>query len=357
MSAFGAVDVRVERISASRLPSFDLGASVFGSEMSDHMLVADFARGAWGEARIVPHGPMPLVPGISALQYGLSVFEGMKAHRSPSGEVLLFRPELNAQRLVRSAERLALPPLPPERFLAWLRALLDIDAAWVPPGDRGALYIRPCLFSIDASIRVKPAEACRFVMFTFPFANYYSASIDVYATERYVRAFPGGTGDIKPAGNYAAALLAEREAAAAGCQSALWLDGLTRTQVEECGVMNVFFVIDGQVFTPPLGGTILPGVTRDSVITLLRDQGVTVHEVALSIEEVARAFDRGALEECFGTGTAATVSHIRRIRWRDRDFILPPVEQRRIAPKVKESLVAIMTGKARDPHEWVVRLE
>jgi len=348
--------VPVERAVESRLLGFDIDRTAFGSQMSDHMLVADYAEGAWGEARIVPQGSMPLSPGISALQYGLSVFEGMKAHRSPAGDVLLFRPEMNARRLARSAERLAMPPLPPERFLAWLRALLAVDAAWVPPGDRGALYIRPCLFSTDPSIRVKPAEAYRFVVFTFPFAAYYAAPIDVYATERFVRAFPGGTGDIKAAGNYAAAFLAEREAAALGCHATLWLDGVARTHVEECGVMNVFFVIDGEVYTPPLGGTILAGVTRDSTIALLRDRGHAVHEAPITMEEIARAHDRGALEECFGTSTATTVSHIRRIRWRDRDLTLPPVEGRRIGPAVRERLVAVATGRAPDPHGWVVRL-
>lgn len=354
MSAYPIVEL--ERVASSRLSRFDLARTPFGSEMSDHMLVADFVDGAWGEARIVPHGAMLLSPGISALQYGLSVFEGLKAHRSPDGRVLLFRPEMNAQRMVRSAERLAMPALPPERFLAWLRALLAVDAAWVPAGDRGALYIRPCLFSIDPSIRVRPTEACRFVIFTFPFAVYYSAPIDVYAMERYARAFPGGTGDIKPAGNYAAALLAEREAAAAGCHSTLWLDGVEHAYVEECGVMNVFFVIDGQVYTPPLRGTILPGVTRDSVIALLRDQDLTVHEAPIAIEELARAHDDGTLEECFGTGTAATMSHIQRIRWRERDLVLPPVDARRIGPAVRERLVAIATGRAPDPHGWVLPL-
>ncbi|HWL85578.1 MAG TPA: branched-chain amino acid aminotransferase [Polyangiaceae bacterium] len=349
--------VHVERIAASRLPGFDLALAPFSSQMSDHMLIADFVHRAWGEARIVPHGPMPLAPEISALQYGLSVFEGLKAHRSPDGRVLLFRPEMNAQRLVRSAERLAMPALPAERFLAWLRALLAVDAAWVPPGDRGALYIRPCLFSIDPSVRVKPTEVCRFVIFTFPFANYYSAPIDVFATERYVRAFPGGTGDIKPGGNYAPALLAEREAVEAGCHSTLWLDGVEHAYIEECSVMNVFFVVDGQVYTPPLRGTILPGVTRDSVITLLRDQGMTVHEKPITMDEMVRAHDAGTLQECFGTSTAATLSHIQRIRWRERDLVLPPVDARRIGPAAKERLVAIATGRAPDPHAWILPLD
>jgi branched-chain amino acid aminotransferase len=201
---------------------------------------------------------------------------------------------------------------------------------------------------------VKPADRYLFVVFSFPFGNYYATPVDVLVTDKYVRAFPGGTGDVKPAGNYAPALLADREAQQAGFQTVLWLDGVDRKYVEECGVMNVFFVFkDGRVITPSLTGTILPGVTRDSVLTLVRDIGLPVEERRISIDELFDASDRGEVSECFGTGTAATLSHIRSIRLGDRVITLPAVEDRRVGPAVRDRLVRIATGVLPDPHGWM----
>lgn len=345
--------LRVDRIEASRLATIDLANVAFSSVFSDHMLTASYDDGQWREATIGAYGPIPLSPSITAIHYGVSVFEGLKAHRSPAGDVVLFRPRENARRLNRSAARLAMPAVPEELFLEGLRQIVRLDRGWVPPAGQGALYIRPCLFSIDTSNRVKPADRYMFVIFTFPFGSYYSAPVDVLVSERYVRAFPGGTGDVKPAGNYAAALLADRDAREAGCQTVLWLDGVQRTYVEECGVMNVFFVIGDDVITPSLEGTILPGVTRDSVIALLRDMGKPVTERRISIDELVAAHDQGSLRECFGTGTAATLSHVRRIRYRERDLEMPAVDERSVGPAVREQLVAIATGRAPDPHGWV----
>jgi branched-chain amino acid aminotransferase len=346
--------LRIERVRESRLPDAkDLGSVAFSSIFSDHMLTATYGDGAWREALIRGYGPLSLPPNISALQYGISVFEGLKAHRTPGGEVAIFRPRQNALRLNRSAARLAMPHVPEELFMQGLRALVRLDRGWVPPLNQGALYIRPCLFSIDPSVRVKPAEDCLLVIFTFPFGTYYSTPVDVLVSERYVRAFPGGTGEVKPAGNYAPALLAEREAREAGFHTVLWLDGLNRTYIEECGVMNIFFVIDETIVTPALEGTILPGVTRDCALTLLRDMGMSVMERPVSIEEIVSAYDSGSLRECFGTGTAATLSHVRRIRYRDRDLDLPPVEESVIGPTLRERLIAIATGQAADTHGWL----
>jgi branched-chain amino acid aminotransferase len=336
--------------------ALDLATTPFSSVVSDHLFTARFADGVWRDHSIEQYGPMSLPPSISALHYGVSVFEGLKAHRGPEGQVLLFRPGLNARRLQRSAARLALPEVPEQMFLDGLTELLRRDEEWVPPAADGALYVRPVLFSDDPSVRVKPADTCRFVIFTFPFGPYYSAPVDALVTETYVRAFPGGTGDIKPAGNYAGALLADRDARAAGFDTVLWLDGIERRYVEECGVMNVFFVIDDEVVTPSLDGTILPGVTRDSVIALLRDAGLRVSERRVAIDELVAAHSDGRLAEAFGTGTAAVVSPIRRIRYRDDTLELPPVESRTVGPTVRDRLVAIATGRAPDPHHWVITL-
>jgi len=345
--------IRTDAVTRSRLDEVDFKTVGFSTIFSDHMFTAEFRNGRWNDGQIRPYGPLSLSPSISALHYGISVFEGMKAHKSPEGRPLLFRPAENARRFCRSAVRLAMAPVPEALFLEALRELLRLDQAWIPPADVGALYIRPLQFSDDPSLRVKPAESCQFVIFTFPFGAYFSTPVDVLATEQYVRAFPGGTGETKPAGNYAAGMLADQDARTAGFSSVIWLDALERRYVEECGVMNVFFVIEQEVVTPQLTGTILPGVTRDSVITLLRDMGYRVRERRIAIDELLAKHDDGSLRECFGTGTAATVSHVRRIRYRDRTIELPPVEQREVGPAVRDKLLRIMTGREPDPYRWV----
>jgi branched-chain amino acid aminotransferase len=348
-------EIRIERAAESRWSEAQAAAPAFGRVFGDHMLVAEYHDGAWHDPVIRPYGPLPLPPSISALHYGQAAFEGMKAHRSPAGEVLLFRPRENALRFQRSAERLAMPPVPEDLFLGGLRALLRLDERWVPAIGAGALYIRPVIFSSDPAIGVRAGERYLFVIMTCPFGAYFASPVDVFVTRRFARAFPGGTGDVKPAGNYGPALLAEREARAQGCQSVLWLDAREQRYVEECGVMNVFFVIGDRVVTPALSGTILPGVTRDSVITLLRDAGWTVEERQVGIDELTEAHAAGRLREAFGTGTAATVTHIKRIHCDGKDLVLPPIENRRAGPEARERLTAIMIGAAADPHGWVER--
>src|SRR5262249_2884381 len=266
------------------------------------------------------------------------------------------RPRDNALRLQRSAARLAAPAVPDSMFLEGLRELVRLDQEWIPPADIGALYIRPIVFSTDPSIRVKPAERYQFLIFTCPFSAYYSGMVDVVVSEKYVRAFPGGTGDTKPAGNYAAAFLAEKEARDAGFHSVMWLDGLERRYVEECGVMNVFFVLGEEVVTLPLSGTILAGINRERGITLLRDAGHRLTERRVSIDEVLQSHEKGELRECFGTGTAAIVSHVGRIQYRDRTLELPAPEHRKVASAVRERLLGIMTGRAPDKFRWVETL-
>lgn len=348
--------ITIQPVSHSRINEIDIATVAFSSVMSDHMFVAEYHEGAWRTATIRPYGPLALPPAISALQYGVSVFEGLKAQRTPENDVALFRPSANARRLNRSAERLAMVPVPEDLFLDGLRALVRLDAAWVPPHGQGALYIRPCLFSVDESVRVKPAERFLFVILTFPFAAYYAAPVDVLVTDRFVRAFPGGTGNIKPAGNYAPALPADADAQRAGCQTVLWLDGQERRYIEECGVMNVFFVLGDTVVTPSLEGTILPGVTRDSVISLMRDRGHAVDERRVALDEVFESHATGRLRECFGTGTAATLVHVKSIRHGDRQIVLPSPDARPIGSAMREALVGVASGAAPDHHDWLERV-
>ena len=328
----------------------------FGSLYGDHMFCAEFQDGAWRRPEIRPFGPLPLSPSISGLHYGQAIFEGMKVHRSPSDDILLFRPADHARRLRRSAERMAMPPVPEALFLDGLRELLRRDADVVPAPDTGALYVRPVQFSTDPSIRVKPGDRYQFVVITAPMFAYFPASIDVLVSMRYVRAFPGGTGDVKPAGNYGPTLIVEAEARAAGCDTTMWLDGLEHRYVEECGVLNPFFVLGDRIVTPAPTGTILAGIVRDSAITLLRAMGHAVEERPIAIDEVAAAHADGRLRECFGTATAATLTHVGRIRYGDRDLVLPPVGERRIGPALRERLLAIMQGRARDDYGWVVKV-
>src|SRR5262245_23272884 len=353
----GQSNVLVEHTAKSRWVAADWSTVPFGSVYSDHMLVAEFQDGRWGTPVIRPYGPLALPPSISALHYGLSVFEGLKAHRGPDGEIRLFRPRENARRLQRSAARFVMPQLPESLFLEGVNALIGVDERWVPAHGAGALYIRPVLFSVDPSIRVKSAERFLFVVFSCPFANYYPAALDVLVTRRYVRAFNGGTGDTKPAGNYAPTFLADEEARSWDCQTVLWLDGAEHRYLEECGAMNVFVVIGDTVVTPQLTGTLLPGVTRDSVITLLREMGYRVEERRVALDEVMAAHREELLRECFGTGTAATLSHVGRIRLDDRVLVLPPVETRTVGPAVRERLTPIMEGRASDPHGWLERVD
>lgn len=342
----------VQHTPQSRVSTVDFSNLPFGICFSDHMLVAEYRDGRWDDPIIKPYGPLLLAPNISALQYGVSVFEGLKAHRSPSGDILIFRPRDNARRLNRSSARLAMPDLPEDFFVEGLRELLTLDHQWVPRSDQGSLYIRPTFFSVDPSIRVKPAEEYLFVIFTCPVGAYFNAPLEVLITDDYVRAFPGGTGDVKPAGNYAPTLIAEQNARNAGFHHVGWLDGTERRFIEECGVMNIFFVLGNRVVTPPLTGTILGGMIRDSVLTLLHDMKLRVEERKFSVDELFQAHSDGSLTECFGTGTAATVSHIKRLHYKDRDLILPDVEQRTVGPRVRERLVSIMTGREPDPFGW-----
>lgn len=351
-----SVPFAIQRAEPSRLPGVDFTNLSFGGVYSDHMLSVEYRDGNWAEPTIVPFGPLPLSPAISALHYGLSAFEGLKAHRSPDGDVLIFRPADNARRFRHSAERLAMPPVPEAMFVDGLRELVRVDSGWVPPAGAGALYIRPLLFSTDTSIRVKPGDRYQFVVFTGPFGAYFAPTIDVLVSTDYARAFPGGTGDTKAAGNYAPGLVVDAEARRAGCDTVLWLDAIQRRFVEECGVMNAFFVIDDVVHTAPLGGTILGGVTRDSVITLLRDAGQAVVEGPLAIDDVVAAHRNGRLRECFGTGTAATLVHVKRIRYRDEDLLLPPIAEGGVGIPVRERLIAIMNGRAPDAFGWIERI-
>lgn len=346
--------IAITRISKSRLTEALRDNSEFGATFSDHMFVADWEAGAWKQPQIIPFGPISVSPALTPFHYGQSVFEGFKAHRTPNGNVALFRPRDNFERLNRSAARLAMPEVPESLFLDGVTELVRMDRDWVPHREGGSLYVRPVYFGADDTLLVRPANRYRLIIFTCPVGPYFSQPIRLLAEEQFVRAFPGGTGDTKSAGNYAGGLLAARLAQEKGFHNVLWLNGVERRYVEESGVMNVAFVLEGKVITPPLGGTILPGVTRDSALTLLRDMGIPVQERQITIDEVLSAHAAGKLTEAFGIGTAAIVAPIACIRYRDRDLQFPAVSDSSIAAKLRSRLVAIQTGREPDQHRWLL---
>jgi len=343
----------IERVEKSRLTGIDFAKLPFGSVFSDHMLCAEYRDEHWEEPCIVPYGPLEIPPSISALHYGQAIFEGFKAHRLANERIALFRPRDNFARFNRSAERLAMPQIPESLFLDGIAELVRLDREWVPRTEGAGLYIRPIYFATDEALVVRPAKSYRLVVFTCPVGPYFAEPLRLLVEEHFVRAFPGGTGFTKASGNYAGSLLASRLAQEQGFHNVVWLDGQTRTLIEESGVMNIFFVIDGEAITPPLSGTILPGVVRDSVITLLREMDVTVNERSIGIEELVSAHKDKSLSEAFGVGTAATVAPIEMIRYRTHDIQLPAKTQA-LAERVREKLVAIRTGRQPDVHGWLM---
>jgi branched-chain amino acid aminotransferase len=294
---------------------------------------------------------MPLSPALSALHYGQSLFEGFKAYRTTRGPAI-FRMRDNWLRLNRSAARLCMPAVPEDVFMSGIASLVQIDRDWVPERAGAALYIRPIYFATDEALSVKPAATYCFVVITSPVPPYFSGTVNLRAEEQYVRAFPGGTGDIKPAGNYAGAMLAAQRAQEEGFQNVLWLDGIEHRWIEEGGLMNVVFAIDGRIVTPPLGGTILPGIVRKSFLTVARDLGVGVDERPIAIDELFALHAEGRATEAAGIGTGVSVAPIGRIRWRDREIDMTPPAGSLIA-RVGERLDAIRTGREPDGRGWL----
>jgi branched-chain amino acid aminotransferase len=346
--------ISVNRTKQSRLTEELRENSPFGTNYSDHMFVADWHDGEWRDARIEPFGPMSFSPALTAFHYGQSLFEGFKAHRTAQGGVALFRPMANHARLNRTATRLAMPEIPAELFREGLLELIRTDREWVPHREGGSLYVRPVYFGTDDSLMVRPGSRYRFVVFTSPGGPYFAQPIRLLAEEKYVRAFPGGTGDAKSAGNYGGGLLAAKLAQERGFHNVMWLDGKERKYIEESGVMNIMFVISGKAITPALSGTILPGVTRDSVLTLLKEMAVPHEERAVSLDEILEADKAGTLQEAFGIGTAAIIAPIASIGYRERELKIPTGAADGIAKKLHTKLVGIQTGKEADTHDWLL---
>ena len=350
------LDIKVTKASESKLSSVDFNNLPFGRVFSDHMFTMDYINGEWKNPEIVPYGSLSLSPATSSIHYGQSIFEGLKAFKNKNGEVAIFRPEDNAKRLNKSAERMAIPQLPEAIFMEALRVLLTLDSAWVPEIEGASLYIRPFIFATDTYIGIKPSDNYRFMVFTCPVGSYYSEPIKVKVEMDYTRAAKGGVGFAKAAGNYAASLYPAKLAQAQGYHQLIWTDAKEHIYIEEAGTMNVMFVIDGKLITPIAGSTILPGITRDSVLTLARDWGMEVEERSIAVAEVEEAIKSGRLTEMFGAGTAATIAHIRLININGTDYELPAIGGREFSNKVYQHLNAIKKGEAEDKFGWITKL-
>ena len=347
--------IRIQRVAQSRLPEVDLANVSFGRVYSDHLLSARCFDGAWDDPEIVPFGDIALHPATAVLHYAQAIFEGMKAHLTDDGVPVLFRPRQNWLRMNRSARRMVMAEVPEEIFLDGIRQLVQLDRGWIPPNEFGSLYIRPFLFASDPYIGVSPSREYRFYVMTAPVGAYYEGSVSLYVTRKWIRAAEGGIGEAKAAGNYSASYYGMAEAREHGCDNVLWLDSREHRFVEECGTMNMMFVMGDRVITPPLGGTILPGVTRDSAIRLLREQmDVVVEERPISIEEVAEAHAGASLRECFGVGTAAVVTPVARLTGGGVEIGLPP--ETPVQDRLRELLTGIRLGRLPDPYGWVDRL-
>jgi branched-chain amino acid aminotransferase len=349
-----ATPIQITKTQKSTLSELDFNNIPFGKIFTDHMFVADYDGLAWINPRIVPFEPFSLHPSTMALHYGQAIFEGMKASKNKDGQPIFLRPEQHSIRLNRSAQRLCMPEVPLELFLDGLHTLVAIDADWIPPTKGSALYLRPFMFATDGFLGVRPSTTYKFVIFAGPVGPYYSHPISLWVEQKYVRAVKGGTGEAKAAGNYAGALLPTKLANENGYDQVMWMDGHEFKYVEEVGTMNIFFVIGDTVITPLLDGSILRGITRDSVVQLLQQNNFKVEERKISIDEILAAYEKGELKEVFGCGTAAVVSHVIKIGFQNKILNLPEMEKRTIGPWVKEMVDGLRYGTVEDKNGWVV---
>lgn len=322
------------------------------------MFRVDFTDGKWGDPEILPYGPIPMAPSISAIHYGQAIFEGMKAFKSAEGKPLLFRPMDNIKRLNESAVRMGMPEIPEELFMEGLKQLVSLDRDWIPTKEGSALYIRPFMFATDDFVGVRPSNNYSFIIFGCPVNSYYPKPINVLVEEKFVRASDGMAGFAKAAGNYGISMLPTMEAKKKGYDQIIWTDGRSHQHVEESGTTNLFFVVnDTTVWTPALDGNILRGITRDSCIQLLKKRGLTVEERKVSVSEIIEAAKAGTLSDCFGTGTAAIIAKIAGIGYQGQDFMLPDPEKRDVSNWLYATIYGIQTGKLTDDFGWVVSVD
>ncbi len=347
------IEIKVSHSETSKINQVDWDNLPFGKVFTDHMLVMDYKNGAWQAPEILPFGPIPMHPAMSAIHYGQSIFEGMKAFKRTNGDVVLFRPEMNAKRFMESCERLCMPTFEEDLFVELVRKIVEVDSAWVPQKDGASLYIRPFIFGTDEAIGIKPSDTYKFVVFLCPVGAYYSQDVNIKIEEHYTRAAAGGVGRAKTAGNYAAALYPAKKGQEIGYHQLLWTDAKEHKFIEESGTMNICFMINGVFVTPSEDDdTILRGTTKRTLVDVANKWGVPVEERKVSVEEIVQAIENGDLDEAFGAGTAATIAPIAKIGYRDRDLLLPKAGSDSFSVKAKEYLDALKFGETEDIDRW-----
>ncbi|WP_163539282.1 branched-chain amino acid aminotransferase [Gracilibacillus sp. YIM 98692] len=333
----------------------------FGKHFTDHMFIQDYSREkGWHNPRIVPYQPLVLDPAAIVFHYGQTVFEGLKAYKTKDGHIQLFRPNKNMERLNKSNDRMCIPPVDEEFAIDAIKHLVHIDHEWVPDAPGTSLYIRPYIISTEPYLGVSPSSTYQFIIILSPVGAYYEEGINpvkIAVENKYVRAVKGGTGEAKTAGNYASSLKAQEDVADEGYAQVLWLDGVEKRYVEEVGSMNVFFKINGEIVTPALNGSILEGVTRNSVIELLKYWDIPVNERRITMEDIYQSYLNGELEEAFGSGTAAVISPIGELAWEDKKMEINNGKTGEISKKLYDTMTGIQYGTEKDPFNWVVKVK
>jgi len=348
------IQFEINRKQESGLSKVNFDNLPFGRIISDHMFTAEYRDGKWQDFKIEPYGAMQVFPAMISLHYAQAIFEGLKAYRNNAAEVVLFRPDENAARFARSAQRLCMPVFPEDVFVEAVAQLVSLDRDWVPGSAQGSLYIRPHMFGIDEYIGVQPSQNYRFVIFTSPSGAYFSRPTRMKIEDTYARACQGGLGAAKAGANYAAALYPTKLAVEQGFDQVIWTNPNDHKHIEEAGTMNIFVRLNDELLTPPLNDTILAGITRKSVITLAHDLGIKVTERKVSVEEILNGARNGDLKEAFGAGTAAVIQDIAEIGYKDQVFKLPTNHSgEAFSSQIRKSLEQIRSGEAADSHNWI----
>ena len=348
-------NININQVRESKVHQLDFNNIPLGTTFTDHMFICDYDHGNWVNPRIEPLSLIPTHPAAMALHYGQAIFEGMKATVDEQGNPMLFRPADNAVRLNESADRMGMPHFPVELFVEGLKQLVSIEQQWIPPMDGSALYLRPFMYADEPFIGMRAATSYKFIIITSPAGPFFSKRIKLWAEKKYIRAANGGTGEAKAAGNYAAAIRPTELAKAKGYDQVLWLDAIDHKYIQEVGTMNIFFKINGEFITPKLDGCVLDGITRKSVIELLRNEGFDVTERLITLDEIKEASQNGTLEEAFGTGTAVGIAYIQEIGLDGE--IIHVSDESPIGLRINNTLNAIKTGKEVDKFNWMVKVE
>jgi len=346
------LDITVTKAQESRLTVTDFSQLPFGKVFSDHMFIAEYDNGEWGNLQVLPFGPIPMSPAISALHYGQAIFEGMKAYRQESGKISVFRGEKNLERFNKSAARMSMPAIPSEVFMQGIASLIEIDEKWVPAQDGYSLYIRPVMFATDPYLGVRPSDKYTFVLMTTPTGPYYSKALKVKIETEFTRADEGGVGFAKTAGNYGRSLYPFAEAQKEGYDQLIWTDAVSHEYIEEAGTANLIFVIGGKLVTPSIRSTVLDGITRDTIITLAKQAGIEVEERRVSVKEILEGIENGSVTDAFAAGTAATVTPIGEIGYNGKIYTLTDPSTRTVSSGIAKTLNDIRYGLIPDEFGW-----